>query len=148
MRSDHTAAPFEEVPQQVAALLDVVAAAAFEDPGVDARGVAVGDLDVGVFGAADREAPDQIEALVGLDDEHVWLEVGDAGRVAAVFDNAQVSATRISSVQYIHWPLDDNQRRVLRGDGTVVRIVIDHPHYQAQAVLGEETRKEIARDLE
>lgn len=89
-----------------------------------------------------------LEALVGLDDGHVWLEVGDAGRVAAVFDRAQVSPTRISSVQYIRWRLDDHQRCALRTDGTVVRIVIDHPHYRAQAVLGEESRKEIARDLE
>jgi hypothetical protein len=89
-----------------------------------------------------------LEALVGLDEGHVWLEVGEAGRVAALFDDAQVSPTRISSVQYIRWPLDDDQRRMLRTDGTVLRIVIDHPHYRAQAVLGEETRKELARDVE
>lgn len=95
-----------------------------------------------------EERTHHLEALVGLDDEHLWLEVGDAGRVAAVFDNAQVSPTRISSVQYIRWPLGDEHRRQLAIDGTVVRIVIDHPHYPAQAVLGEETRKELARDLE
>jgi hypothetical protein len=88
-----------------------------------------------------------LEALVGLD-QHVWLEVGDTEPVAAVFDDAQVSPTRISSVQYIRWPLDDDRRRILQTDGAVVRILFDHPHYEAQAVLGEETRKEIARDLE
>jgi hypothetical protein len=95
-----------------------------------------------------KERAHHLEALVGLDDGHVWLEVADAGRVAAVFDNAQVSPTRISSVQYISWPLDDDQRTLLQEDGSVVRIVIDHPHYQAKAVLGEETRKELAGDLE
>jgi hypothetical protein len=88
-----------------------------------------------------------LRELVGLD-RHVWLQVGDTDRVAAVFDNAQVSPTRISSVQYIRWPLDDVRRRLVATEGTVVRIVIDHPHYQARAVLGESTRRELARDLD
>ena len=44
-------------------VLDVGAAVAVEDPGVDAGGVAVLDLHVGVARAADREAADQVEAL-------------------------------------------------------------------------------------
>jgi hypothetical protein len=93
------------------------------------------------------ERSHHLQALLGLD-RHLWLHVGDSEPVAAVFDDAQVSPTRISSVQYVRWAVSGAQQRLLASDGTVVRIVIDHPHYQAQAVLGEETRKEIARDLE
>jgi hypothetical protein len=88
-----------------------------------------------------------LRELVGLD-RHVWLQVGDTARVAAVFDDAQVSPTRISSVQYLRWPLDDVRRRLIATEGTAVRIVINHPRYEALAVLGEPTRQELARDLD
>jgi hypothetical protein len=51
-------------------------------------------------------------------------------------------------VQYVSGPLDDQRSEALRTDGTVVRIIIGHPHYRAQAVLAEETRNEIAGDLD
>jgi hypothetical protein len=38
--------------------------------------------------------------------------------------------------------------RLVKTDGTVLRVVADDPAYRAQAVLGEETRKELARDLD
>jgi hypothetical protein len=74
-----------------------------------------------------------LSQLLGID-RHLWLQIGDIEPVAAVFDDAQVSPTRISSVQYVAW--------------TVVRVVIDHPDYEALAVLSEETRNELATDLE
>jgi len=40
------------------------------------------------------------------------------------------------------------QRAALAADGTVVRLMIDHPHCKAQAVCGEQTRKEVAKDVE
>jgi hypothetical protein len=96
------------------------------------------------------ETPEEREMclteLCGLD-RHVCLQVGDRPRVAAAFDDAQVSPTRISSVQYLRWPLDPEAAEALQRDGTVVRIVVDHPRYEAQAVLAEETRREIAGDL-
>ena len=49
-------------------------------------------------------------------------------------------------MQYAKWSLSERQRELLRQDGTVVRIVIDHPSYRAQAVLSEESRKAIMHD--
>jgi hypothetical protein len=48
-------------------VLDEEAPVAREDAGVQARGIAILDLDVGVLGAADREAADQVEALVAFE---------------------------------------------------------------------------------
>ena len=48
-------------------VLDVGAAVATEDPGVDAGGVAVLDPHVGFGRAADREAADQVEALARVE---------------------------------------------------------------------------------
>jgi hypothetical protein len=93
-----------------------------------------------------EERSHHLQAMLGID-RHLWLVVGDTEPVLAGFDGAQASASRISSVQYIRWPLDDERTRLIGQDGTVVRVVLDHPHYQAQAVLSEETRRELAGDL-
>jgi hypothetical protein len=81
-------------------------------------------------------------------DRHLRLHVGDAAPVLAVFDRGQIDEYKVSSVQYVKFALTDEHRRLLASDGTVVRIVIDHPAYQAQAVVSEETRKAIAHDAD
>ncbi|HQT94517.1 MAG: hypothetical protein B7Z68_00520 [Acidobacteria bacterium 21-70-11] len=88
----------------------------------------------------------RLQELLGLD-AHLWLHVGDTPPVAARFDHAQVSPTRISSVQYVKWPLTPEQARMVAAGGTVLRVVVDHPKLRAQAVLSEETRRELAADL-
>jgi hypothetical protein len=92
------------------------------------------------------EREEHLPALLGID-RHLWLVVGDAPRIPALFDAAQIGASQISAVQFVRWRLAADEQRALGADGTVVRIVIDHPHYTAQAVLGEHTRKEIAGDV-
>ncbi len=94
-----------------------------------------------------EERAHHLEDLVGLD-RHLWLQVGDTEPVAALFDHAQVSPTRISSVQYVTWPVDADRSALLCREGTVVRVIIDHPSYRAQAVLAEQTRQEISGDLD
>ena len=85
--------------------------------------------------------------LCGLEN-HLWLRVGETAPTAAAFDDAQASDGRVSSVQYVRWDLDDEQARLLKAEGTVVRLKIDHAAYTASAVLSEETRRELAGDLE
>jgi hypothetical protein len=87
----------------------------------------------------------QLPRFIGID-RHVWLQIGDTEPVPAEFDRGQIDEHKVSSVQYIKWKLDDERRELLKREGTVVRIVIDHPHYQAQAVLSEQTRDEIKQD--
>jgi hypothetical protein len=87
----------------------------------------------------------QLAALSGID-RHLWLVVGHTPPVLAQFDGRQMAAGKISSVQFVRWRLDALQVTRLAAEGTVVRILIDHPHYQAQSVLSEQTRKEIAQD--
>jgi hypothetical protein len=79
-------------------------------------------------------------------DQHVWLRIDDAAPILATFDRGQIDAHKVSSVQYVKFALSEDHRRLLKTDGTVVRLVIDHPAYMAQAVLSEETRKALAND--
>jgi len=83
--------------------------------------------------------------FVGID-RHVRLQIGDTAPAMAQFDRGQIDEHKVSSVQYVKFPLSDAHVRALQTDGTVVRLVIDHPAYRAQAVLSEETRKAIAND--
>ena len=83
--------------------------------------------------------------FVGID-RHLRLQIGDAAPLPATFDRGQIDADKVSSVQYVKWHLTDGHRRLLGTEGTVVRIVIDHPAYTAQAVVSELTRKAIQDD--
>jgi hypothetical protein len=85
--------------------------------------------------------------LIGIE-RHVRLHVGDTEPVVATFDERQVDEHKVSSVQYVKWHLSDEQRRLLATEGTVIRLVVDHPSYRAQAVLSEQTRHTIAHDCD
>jgi hypothetical protein len=50
-------------------------------------------------------------------------------------------------VQYVKWPLSPGQARLVATEGAVLRVVVDHPKLRAQAILSEETRRELAADL-
>jgi hypothetical protein len=86
-----------------------------------------------------------LQRLVGID-RHLWLVVGSEKPLLAEFDRFQLDEGKISSVQFIKWRLDDVRRRGLSEDGTEVRVVVDHPQYEAETVLSEQTRREIMND--
>lgn len=92
-----------------------------------------------------EERQEHLPKFVGIDG-HVWLRIGDTEPLLAVFARGQIDERGVSSVQYVKWHLDDAQVAQLGQDGTVLRLVIDHPAYTAQAVLSEETRCEIMAD--
>jgi hypothetical protein len=81
-------------------------------------------------------------------DQHVRLHIGDSAPLLARFDGGQIDEHKVSSVQYVRWRLSAEQRLLLARDGTVVRLVVDHPAYFAQAVFAEETRKAIMHDAD
>jgi hypothetical protein len=95
--------------------------------------------------ATPEERAEHLPKFEGID-RHLWLHVGDAPPVLATFDRGQIDARGVSSVQYVKWALTPAHVDALRRDGTVVRLVIDHPAYSAQAVFSEETRRELAAD--
>jgi hypothetical protein len=54
---------------------------------------------------------------------------------------------KTSSVHFLHFPLSDGQAGKFVDPTVVVTIGCDHPNYGHIAVLAEETRAELARDL-
>lgn len=84
-----------------------------------------------------------LRELLGLEN-HVWLVVGDLPPAKARFDSRQISTDRISSVQYIKFPLTPEQAaRFPKG----AKILVDHPKLTAEHTLTEEQLKELSQDL-
>jgi len=108
---------------------------------------APGELSASVMFEYETEAERayNLPRLVGIE-RHIWLVIGDRPPLLAVLDRGQIDAARVSSVQYAKWTLGERERALLREDGTVLRLRIDHPAYSAQAVLSEETRRAIMND--
>ena len=69
--------------------------------------------------------------LLGLED-HVWIQIGQHSPARARFDTRQIATDRISSVQYIKFPVGVAPLRAI-GEG--VRVFVDHPKYQASTAL-------------
>jgi hypothetical protein len=86
-----------------------------------------------------------LQQLVGID-RHVWLHIGESAPVQARFAQEQLDQHKVSSVHYIKWHLSPTQCQLLKSPGTVLRLVIDHPYYAAQAILSEDTRRAIMHD--
>jgi hypothetical protein len=84
-----------------------------------------------------------LKQLLGLD-QHVWIEVGGE-RTRAVFDSRQIGDTRLSSVQYVKFPLTPKQ---MAAWDQGVKIVVDHPAYQAERVLTSAERDELKADFQ
>ena len=96
---------------------------------------------------ADRRA--RILGELGDVEDHFFLEIGGA-RVAGV-QEGDAPRTRedgkTSSVHFLRFPLSDEQVSAFRDPKARVLLGCDHPRYAHLAVLGEETRAELAHDL-
>lgn len=101
------------------------------------------------------EYPDVVERdrrlreLVGLDEKGLALHVGRHA-IAATFDSRQFGAERISSVHYVKFVMGADVKAAFELEGLAgnVRFVVDHPAYQAVAVLRPAQVSALVADLE
>src|SRR5262249_51446641 len=84
--------------------------------------------------------------LVGLH-ERVILRLQGAADAIARFDDAQFEAHRISSVQFVRFPLDPARIAALADLSRPAEIVVDHPAYSATAALPLALRAALLEDL-
>jgi hypothetical protein len=93
------------------------------------------------------ETPDErqvwLRRLLGLEN-HVWLTVEGFPPSKARFDTRQIATDRLSSVQYVKFPLTPEQVAHFRQG---VRIIVDHPDYLATRQLSSQEVEELAGDL-
>ncbi len=80
---------------------------------------------------------------------HLFLQIGEA-RVAAA-PETDVERTRdgkTSAVHFLRLGLTDAQAAAFRDPAVVVMVGCDHPRYGHLAVLAQDTRTELAKDLD
>lgn len=78
-------------------------------------------------------------------DETVYFNVGGHS-IHARFEAGHSKEDKISAVQYVKFPLSEEARMALI-KGEEAAIVIDHPNYQARAVMDTRTRQSLVEDL-
>ena len=99
------------------------------------------------------EYPDEAERkemllkLSGLS-RHIHLVFEGAGQVPAQFlGDRETEEGKISSVQYVRFEMNEEQRAAFLSFSTPVALVVDHPHYQARTALTGAVRGALIEDL-
>ncbi len=80
-------------------------------------------------------------------EEHLFVAIDNAGDAAARFDRRQIGEDRLSSVQFVRFPLTPAQLTAFRA-GARLRVVSDHPAYAHTTEIDAATARAIADDLE
>jgi hypothetical protein len=86
---------------------------------------------------------------LGLVEDRFFVEVGDA-RVAGVPDGDQERTRddgKTSSVHFLHFAFTPAQVAAFRDPKVRVMLGCDHPRYAHFAVIGEDSRAELAKDF-
>lgn len=90
-----------------------------------------------------------LKTLGGVD-QHIHLVIGDQKVTAE--PEQDVDRTRsdgkASAVQFLHFPLTDEQVEIWKGGEDQVMVQIDHPNYGHAAIISEECRRDMAQDLD
>jgi uncharacterized protein DUF3501 len=87
----------------------------------------------------------ELGKLIGID-EAVSIIV--AGRsFAARFEPGRSTEEKLSAVQYIRFPVDEQAMRDLATPGARVEIAIAHPNYAVRVALSESQRESLAADF-
>jgi hypothetical protein len=98
--------------------------------------------------ATAEERARELKRLLGLD-RHLWLVVGGLEPCLARFDRRQFDTERLSSVQFIKFPLPEQHVRALTRDpAPPVLVRVDHAAYGAEAFVPESLMEQLQADLE
>jgi hypothetical protein len=93
-----------------------------------------------------EQVRETVNRFQGLDRDSVFLQV-DGRRVPARFESGQSKEEKMAAVHYVRFALPEAARAALAESAADVRVVVDHPHYRAEAALAAETRKSLREDL-
>jgi len=96
--------------------------------------------------AEPEERDRMLHALGGLH-ECVRLELSGCAPAPAVFDATQWNDTRVSSVQFIRFPLTPDQRQALGDLSRPAALVLAHPAVTARTLLSASTRGALVEDM-
>jgi hypothetical protein len=112
---------------------------------IPASGELVATLLIEYAEALERDAA--LARLVGLEN-HLWLKIGEK-RIAASFDERQVSDEKVSAVQFVRFTLEgvDAARFMELADKGEVAVEADHPSLAARGEISGLLAASLAEDL-
>jgi uncharacterized alkaline shock family protein YloU len=87
-----------------------------------------------------------VNRFQGLDRDSLWLVV-DGLRVPARFESGHSKEEKMAAVHYVRFALPEAARAAFRDAAGDARLVVEHPHYRAEATLAAETRRVLREDL-
>ena len=97
-----------------------------------------------------RMSPDQVRETVnrfqGLDRDCVWLVV-EGVRIPARFESGQSREEKMAAVHYVRFAVPEAARAALADERADVRVVVDHPRYEAETRVADDTRRALLADL-
>lgn len=102
-----------------------------------------GTLMIGYADPSERDR--RLRALVGLQ-HHLSLRL-DGQKIEARFDGEQFNEERVSSVQFVRFPLTPDQRASFLDFSKSAAFEVDHPAYQAHRALSAAVRGALVEDL-
>ena len=88
----------------------------------------------------------ELVRLIGSD-KAVSLQIGSRFRISAVFEPGRSKEDNLSAVQYVRFPLSPQAQTAFRDAQQEAIIVIDHPNYQAQALLPLEVWRSLVTEV-
>ena len=93
---------------------------------------------------------DRVLRTLGGIEETVYLDVGGM-RVQATWEQEVDRTTdegKTSSIHFLHFPMTAEQAAAFKTPGTRVILGVEHRNYGHMALMPEEIREELARDLD
>jgi hypothetical protein len=91
---------------------------------------------------------EDMDKFLGVNDGKItYLQVGNE-RIPGHFALGQSNETRVSAVQYVKFPLSQDQCRAFADPSTRVELVVDQPSYRHRTSIEGEQRLELIRDLD
>ena len=99
-----------------------------------------------------RMSQEQVRQAVnrfqGLEEECVFLKIGERFAVAARFEEGHSSEEKMAAVHYLRFALPPGAHDGLADPAQSARLVVEHARYRAQAELPPEVRAELLKDLQ
>jgi hypothetical protein len=96
---------------------------------------------------SEPEERDRVLYALGGLHKCVHIELDGCSPAPAVFDETQWNDERVSSVQFIRFPLTADQRQALGDLSRPAALVIDHAEYVARTTLSGSTRGALVEDM-
>lgn len=92
---------------------------------------------------------EELERFSGLDrGEHLWFDLGDAGRAIARFADLPGGGSRLAAVHPVIFLLGATGTRWFRDPNKPVSFVVEHPGYTARVPVEGPVRGALGADLE